>query len=195
MKHDMAIILAFFLAFNLANSAEAKLLDLDASNINGSVIVQDGKTYEILSDEKFSVIYLENGMSEFRRIIVQDVTIMDKLKARIEELEEKINQTEERIDYLKARVNVLVFRNETENNVLEALEKQRNLYKAELQKLEEVKSELENMITSNIILSPMSYRIGIVVLIGMLVLVLIGKGASLFGGKKKNNKKGEVGIE
>lgn len=184
-------VLALFL---LASITQAKILDLDENNIDGEYLIQDNTTYRILSDQKLFVLYLDNGFSNYRRIVVEELNSIEEVESAIEDIKSEINELNKKIDELD---DTLVSLNEEKDKalaVLDLMKKQKMVLEEYLAGLEMVKQDMENSISGSMLISPNSYRLGIIVIIILLILTVVIRGRKFLKPEKSNKKKGEVPI-
>ncbi len=124
-------------------------------------------------------MFLENGVTTYRRIIVENLTKIEELEKIMEYLTSEINRLEEEIALLENKtIGLEEFKNKSAA-MLDAMKEQRDVYKEHLDELKLRKGALENKITSNILVSPNSFRIGVVVFIIILVAAVVVKGREI----------------
>jgi len=181
MKNVYVMISVLF----LISVAHAGVLDLDESNIEDGFLTQDGVTYRILDDREFTIKYLENGFLKYRRIIVENFDEIRKLEKRIKEVFLAVDNLNYQIEDMKNQISRLEGDKTETLALLVSLEEERDKYKAELDELEVRKNELENTITGNFLLSPLTYQLGITVFIIILVATIIIKGREYLVKKEK----------
>lgn len=187
----MKKVLFVIALFLLASISQAKILDLDENNIQKDYVIQDDVTYRIISDQEFFVMYLDNGFSNYRRIVVEELNSIEEVELIIEEIKKEINVLNRKIDELDDKIVTLTEEKEKAQAVLDLLKKQKSLLEEELAMLEALKQELDNSISGMMLISPDGYRLGIIVIIILLVLAIIIKGRE-FAKPKKKGRKGEV---
>jgi cell division protein FtsB len=173
-------------ALLLVSIAHAGILDLDANNIKDGSLTQNGITYRILDDREFTIKYLDNGFMQYRRVIVENLDEIKSLEARIKEVFSKVDDLNYQIDILKEQIAATNEEKSSSLALLTSLEEQRDMYKAELDKLNAEKSKLENKITGNFLFSPQGFQIGVAVFIIILVATIIVKAWQFF--MKKETK-------
>ena len=184
-------VLALFL---LASITQAKILDLNENNIDGEYLIQDNITYRVLSDQELFVLYLENGFSKYRRIIVEELNSIEEVETAIEDIKSEINELNKKIDELDDTLVSLTEEKDKALAVLDLMKKQKTVLEEYLAGLEMVKQGMENSISGSILISPNSYRLGIIVIIILLILTVVVRGRKFLKPEKSNKKKGEVPI-
>ena len=169
----------------LVSITHAGILDLDENNIKGGSLTQNGTTYRILDDREFTIKYLDNGFMQYRRVIVENLEEIKSLEARIKEVFSAVDNLNYQIDSLKEQIAATNEEKSSSLALLTSLEEQRDMYKAEMDKLNAEKSKLENKITGNFLVSPQGFQIGIAIFIIILVATIVVKGRELMTKKEK----------
>ncbi len=155
--------------------AQAGVLDLDKSKIDDGFLTQDGVTYKILDDREFTVNYLDNGFTSYRRIIVENFNEMQALEERINNVFSRVDQLNVQIEAVEKQISEMGDEKSELLAELDELKMERDEYKAELEVLEAQKTELENTITGNFIVSPQTYQIGVALFILIIVVAILIK--------------------
>jgi TolA-binding protein len=155
--------------------AQAGVLNLDENKISDGFLTQDGVTYKILDDREFTVNYLDNGFTSYRRIIVENFDELQALEDRINAVFSKVDQLNVQIEDVEKQIAEMGDEKSLLIAELEALKNERDQYKAELSALEAQKNELENTITSNFVVAPQTYQIGVALFILIVVVTILIK--------------------
>ncbi|MEM7819600.1 MAG: hypothetical protein QXD48_02115 [Candidatus Aenigmatarchaeota archaeon] len=173
-------IAMIFIILMVSSVASARIIDLNENNIVNGAISQNGSLYKVL----FATETFSNNLF-FKRIIVENETKIIELQNEINNLRSKINGLQNEINALE---NKTIELNEIRKNnemVLENLKTQREFYENLIVSLESQKNELENKLTSNVVISPTAYRIGIIVFAILIVILILLKINDIFFKKRE----------
>lgn len=197
------LIAIMAMAILFSSVTHAKIIDLDEKNMFGDMLFQDGTLYKVLY---YTETYF-NG-NALKRIVVENTNEITRSDEKIIFLNNEISNLTEKIVKLEEEAEELKNSRDKQIEVVNLLEKQKELAESQLNALINERNELENRITGNIIMSPNSYRIGIVVIIVLISAVVVFKGMEFSKKKKKGERekkseekgekeesKGEIGIE
>ncbi|MFC2143267.1 hypothetical protein ACFLQN_02610 [Candidatus Aenigmatarchaeota archaeon] len=145
-------------------------------------IIQDDATYKILSDENIIIVYYDQGVHEYRRIVFENITKVKEMEENGITLINEINRLSDKIIQLDKVSQALFEQEEISEKIAVSLEEERSILAKEIDTLELKGVEFENRITGLIPISTVSFRVAIVIFIILLLVVLIVKGSALLGG-------------
>lgn len=153
----------------------ANVLDLNPNYIVDDTLVAGDHVYKILEDENVFLFLEDGGMASYRRIIVENKTKLDDMQSNLLDLSKeaetvsvKIQELDEKIvslDKMKVVYEDLIVEEDQEILSLEGIAQDLNVRKKEIQ----------NKVTSYIIMSQGAFNIALVIFIIIIIIVLVMK--------------------
>jgi len=165
------------------STASAQTLNLDNKNVvintSGKFIVQDNATYRILEENYLTTDYIDGEAVTWERIIVENITKIDELQKEIDRIMDLIKSLENATYDLRNKSENVIANKEKINEIINYTETQRDFYKSQLDELVKRKTELENKITANVVMTPTSFKIFIGVLAFLIIVLIFSKGRKI----------------
>ncbi len=164
--------------------AYAGVLPLDEKNIANGKVVQDGNIYNIVY---YTETYLFDG-SIIKRIIVENENEIEILENETTALFSSIGEIDKEFAALSANISEV---NEKRQNVAEAMElinKQNEIIRNNTAQLQEKKSKVDSVLTSNVAMSPLAFRAALIVFILLLILVIAARTTGIFSRGRPHEK-------
>jgi len=183
-------ILALVMLIASSHIAFGAVIDLDEKDIVNNTITKDDRTYRIV----YSTETYFNG-NILKRIFVENLDEVNVLEAIERNLSLETAYQNSRAEELENRIAELKVNIVKNSDMLVLMELQRNATSQALAELQAEIDELNSLITSNILISPSTYNIAIIVFIILVIVVLILRGRKFFKperSKKEPKKKGDL---
>jgi len=172
--------LLFLLSLFFVSVSYAQLLDFKKEDIKNGVIEKNDSLYKVVGQE---IIHVHGDKNyKYERVFVENTTQIEKLEKEIYDLLTQISEKEKIITALNEEIkrsesNKLSLQNKIDaiNKEIDILKNKMEELKNELSNLEQNKTQAENRITGNFLLSPTQAN-SVLVLFVVLVLssVIIG---------------------
>lgn len=176
------IVLIAIMAFSSA--VYAGVLPLDEKNIADGKIVQDGNVYNIVY---YTETYLTDG-SVIKRIIVENENDIKALENETNALFTKISDIDEVFAALYANASEINERRENIVAAMELLNRQMEILQNDTAQLQAKKSEVDSVLTGNVVLSPLAFRASLIIFVLLLILVIATRTTGIFSRGKSHEK-------
>ncbi len=183
-KKILGMLIAVFAVLAVSSIAYARELPLSESNITDNKIVTDDAVYNIVY---YTETYLPDG-SVAKRIVVEDQNKIGVLENESAALFARVDQVNEEFRAVNANASEI---NERRNNVAAAIElinQQQEFSRNDTAGLQERKQEIDKVLTGNVALSPLAFRVALIVFVMLLILVIAAHTTGIFSRGKPREK-------
>ena len=144
--------------------------------------------YTTLDNKKVKLVKQIGDGSIIKRIIVEDETKISILESKSIVLFAEIDNISEEFRAVNANASEI---NEKRQNVADAIElinQQKLFIKNDTAQLQERKKEVDDVLTSNVALSPLAFRVALIVFVMLLILVIAAHTTGIFSRGRPREK-------